>query len=682
MPTKHDKNNSNLYENARRFYENENFCAAFETLGRAIALQPDHWESYDLLVNVMLQSGQETAIPDQLRPLEDRSDLPARMLALIGSGYEAANDLEKAAAFVDQALAIDSKNALAWNLKGVISYQNGNPEAAAHYFQKASECDADWGDPWTNMGMIHWDQGAPDSALNCFEKGFQLSPTAPNVATTYHIAISETGQFERAKPLFDIVVKHHPNFRKGRFLLIDILICMKAYQDALTHIEGVLVRFGADPQFLAAAKTIRNKVGPMTFEKGKRPSLSVCMIVKNEEKYLPGCLESLKPIADEMIIVDTGSKDATRDIAEIFGARVFDYEWQGDFAAARNISLEHASGDWILVMDADERIAPSDHEILRSLIVKHDNDNIAFLMTARNYTYIFNGVGWFANDGAYDAFETGCGWIPSTKTRLFKSSPQIRFEYPVHELVDPSLDRTGCAITQCDVPVHHYGCLDSAHASKKSSQYSAISRDKLTKMDNDPKVLKELAVRSSMLCDYEEAINLWHRLARIQPKNPNVHINLSAIYDKLGRFREAKSAARKATMVAPKIKEGYLNLGRSELLLGNYAAACKTFKKILSKEKGYYSAIFLLGSAQICNGQADRGLTTISQLRKMDIWHSLPHAFKELATNLANAGFRINAQELTDCVATLFDDVSPIDNFQAEVTESSEDFSNALSKAS
>jgi glycosyltransferase involved in cell wall biosynthesis len=62
-------------------------------------------------------------------------------------------------------------------------------------------------------------------------------------------------------------------------------------------------------------------------------------------------------MVDEMIIVDTGSTDTTRDIAEVFGAKVFDFEWNDDFAAARNHSLEKASGDWILVMDADEVIA-------------------------------------------------------------------------------------------------------------------------------------------------------------------------------------------------------------------------------------------------------------------------------------------------------------------------------------
>ncbi|MEQ8172630.1 MAG: glycosyltransferase family 2 protein, partial [Candidatus Eremiobacterota bacterium] len=78
------------------------------------------------------------------------------------------------------------------------------------------------------------------------------------------------------------------------------------------------------------------------------------MIVKNEEDTLSDCLESVRGLVDEMIIVDTGSTDRTVEIAEKFGARIFHYKWHDDFGKARNFSLSHARGDWILVMDGDE----------------------------------------------------------------------------------------------------------------------------------------------------------------------------------------------------------------------------------------------------------------------------------------------------------------------------------------
>ncbi len=646
LTIQHDENISNLYEDACRFYDKGNYLIAFETLNRAIALQPNHWEAYDLLVNVMLQSGEETAIPAQLRPLEGRSDLPARMLALIGSGYEAANDLVRAAAFTGQALAIDAGCALAWNLKGVLSYRNGNLERAARFFQKASECDADWGDPWANMGTLHCEKGSHDKALDCYEEGFLLSPTAPNIATTYHIAISETGQFERAKPLFDKAVKHHPNFRKGRFLLIDILIRMKAYQEALTQIEAVMVRFGVDSQFLEAAKTIRNKVGPMTIEKGKHSSLSLCMIVKNEEKCLPRCLESLKPVVDEMIVVDTGSTDSTIEIAELFGARTFDFKWNDDFSAARNYSLEQASGDWILVMDADEVISPKDHTNILKLLTRTKSKRHAFMIVTRNYTDQYNIVGWEPNLEQYPEEEAGAGWVPSKKVRLFPNDKNIRFEYAVHEVIGPSLFRSNIPVESCPHPVHHYGKLDIVRERHKDEHYFKIGMKKLSLSQNDPVPIREMAIQAAKLGKLKDSNKLWKRLIELQPKNGKSYINLASNCLKMGRYLEARNAALKAVKLSPNIKEGFLNLGLSELHLGNIVKAENIFEKLVKKHSNYYSAVFFLGSSQLCQGNIEKGLKTLQYLKTMSMWENLSYAIQDLVESLVGAGWIESSRNL------------------------------------
>src|SRR5665213_3668406 len=88
--------------------------------------------------------------------------------------------------------------------------------------------------------------------------------------------------------------------------------------------------------------------------------ISACLITKNEEKWLGECLEHLKPLVSEVIVVDTGSTDRTMDIAREKGARVSQIKWENDFSKARNISLEKASQRWILIIDPDERIAERD----------------------------------------------------------------------------------------------------------------------------------------------------------------------------------------------------------------------------------------------------------------------------------------------------------------------------------
>ncbi|MGE5587307.1 MAG: glycosyltransferase [Clostridia bacterium] len=108
----------------------------------------------------------------------------------------------------------------------------------------------------------------------------------------------------------------------------------------------------------------RAETRPATGE--KQHGISLCMIVKDEEEFLPGCLDSVKGVVDEIVIVDTGSTDRTVEIARQYGAKVYRYEWNDDFAAARNESLKHATCGWILVLDADERLDAGAGETLKS----------------------------------------------------------------------------------------------------------------------------------------------------------------------------------------------------------------------------------------------------------------------------------------------------------------------------
>ncbi|RCK72782.1 MAG: Glycosyl transferase, group 2 family protein [Anaerolineae bacterium] len=114
-----------------------------------------------------------------------------------------------------------------------------------------------------------------------------------------------------------------------------------------------------------------------------KPLLSLCMIVKNEEANLPHCLDSVKDVVDEIIIVDTGSTDRTKEIALSYGAKLYDFEWIDDFSAARNFSLEKATGEWILVLDADEKLEKRTAKKLRELAKVSDVD--AYVMIQQNF---------------------------------------------------------------------------------------------------------------------------------------------------------------------------------------------------------------------------------------------------------------------------------------------------------
>ena len=118
--------------------------------------------------------------------------------------------------------------------------------------------------------------------------------------------------------------------------------------------------------------------------------------------------------------MDTGSTDRTKDIATVYGAQVFDFNWRDDFAAARNFSIAKASGEWILIMDADEVISPMDYTAFRKLINKKSSDPSAYSIVTRNYCHKANTIGWNPNDGYYAQEEDGIGWLPSEKVRSFQ----------------------------------------------------------------------------------------------------------------------------------------------------------------------------------------------------------------------------------------------------------------------
>lgn len=147
--------------------------------------------------------------------------------------------------------------------------------------------------------------------------------------------------------------------------------------------------------------------------------ISACMIVKNEEELLPGCLESIRDWVDEIIVVDTGSTDRTVDIARQYGARVFHQPWTGDFSYHRNYSLQQASGDWIFIIDADERIVSDDVPLIR-----HGVDQTEYAVLSLG---VYNVYGRDAKRVTY-----------SNSVRFFRRDLNLHYEGIVHnDLVIP-----------------------------------------------------------------------------------------------------------------------------------------------------------------------------------------------------------------------------------------------------
>jgi glycosyltransferase involved in cell wall biosynthesis len=115
-----------------------------------------------------------------------------------------------------------------------------------------------------------------------------------------------------------------------------------------------------------------------------RQRVSLCLIAKNEEANLPACLGSVADLVQDIVVVDTGSTDRTKNVAAGFGARVFDFAWVDSFAAARNESLHQAGGDWILWLDGDEHFDEENRGKLRALFAGLRAENAAYTMKQRS----------------------------------------------------------------------------------------------------------------------------------------------------------------------------------------------------------------------------------------------------------------------------------------------------------
>ncbi len=177
--------------------------------------------------------------------------------------------------------------------------------------------------------------------------------------------------------------------------------------------------------------------------------ISLCMMVKDEERLLPRCLDSVKDVADEIILVDTGSKDRTVAIAESYGAHVYHHPWENDFSKHRNQSISYATGDWILIMDADEELEAKTRPVIKSLVKSSPTGVISF--NVRSYL----------EDGAY--------YSEGSSPRLFKNGLGIHYNGRIHNQI---VFRE--AITPSSVVLWHYG-YDLGAEKKKAKMERSLT---------------------------------------------------------------------------------------------------------------------------------------------------------------------------------------------------------------
>jgi tetratricopeptide (TPR) repeat protein len=367
--------------------------------------------------------------------------------------------------------------------------------------------------------------------------------------------------------------------------------------------------------------------------------LSLSMIVRDEAAQIEDCLRSVQGFVDEMVVVDTGSTDNTVALAQAMGARVERIDWPGDFAPARNQALQWVSGDWVLVLDADERLRPEAMAPLRALMAQPD----VLLINLLRY-------------------ERGAVQSPySNVSRLFRRHPAIRWSRAYHSMVDDSVaellqQENHWRIADCPEPalLHDgyrpellaqgnkpqrlreameaellerpgdpYACakLGSLEVAEGNLERgNALLRQGLAQCQADAhperyELLLHLALAEAAR-DPTAAIALY-REALALPLAPRLslaaRLNLAALLLQQGQAQEAEALCQRATAAAPEISLGWYNLGLIRRRLGDIAGALEAYREARRLQPEHAETHQNLAVALLLGGDIDGARSSFRQ---------------------------------------------------------------------
>jgi len=241
--------------------------------------------------------------------------------------------------------------------------------------------------------------------------------------------------------------------------------------------------------------------------------LTLCLIAKNEESMLPGCLESVRGVVDEIVLVDTGSTDQTMALARAAGATVLERRWDDDFSAPRNLAVQHAGGDYVLMLDADERLAPGTGKALRAAVNRgrFHLGMVRLHNAARKDAPAAEIVGGPARAGTVML-------LP----RVFKNADGLEWRGAIHETVGEWILRTRGRRVLLDVDVIHLGYTPDMMASRaKRERNLALLRKRVAAEGDDVTAHGYLALELLETGQVEEAAAVvagaWAQLDRQPP---------------------------------------------------------------------------------------------------------------------------------------------------------------------
>lgn len=294
------------------------------------------------------------------------------------------------------------------------------------------------------------------------------------------------------------------------------------------------------------------------------------MIVKDEEKNIERCIQSTEGLAEEIVVVDTGSTDDTVKIAERMGAKIYDYPWDGNFANARNFAMEKAESEWLLLLDGDEALDPNSFEVISQFINTTSLDGAHFRI--RNYTGRYSPEIYTLHNGL----------------RLLRKSNRYHFQGEIHEqIVADNGENVSDRFTLLEAVVHHYGYLDEIVRKKQKRRRNIpILAKQLEQNPHEPFALFNMGNEYLSMQDYKTALQYYERaLANLNNRNmafiPHLFLRIINCHENMGAYEKALQAVQAGLHEFPRCTD--YEFRRADILyrLRRYTLAIEHFEVCL-----------------------------------------------------------------------------------------------------
>lgn len=357
--------------------------------------------------------------------------------------------------------------------------------------------------------------------------------------------------------------------------LANVFFKLNEYDKSLEYINKAF-KINPNSKQILEFKNRIEKLAPNNKSKESKATLSISMIVKNEEKMLNGALESIKHIADEIVIIDTGSNDNTLEIAKKYNAKIGHFKWIDDFSAARNESLKLCTSDWILYLDADERLDERSQLIIKDLI-SNTSDDIGAYYCILDSTYNTKKGESEVHTGAYP--------------RLFRNLkyPRISFRGKIHEQISPSINEAGYKIAKSPIKIIHLGYAQELEVldNKAKRNYQLLMKQ-ISEKPRDGYLWYQLGQtlgRLQLINESIEALKFAIECGVSDSIYSSAAAALAQYYGNSKKYEDALHWSNETLRIVPNQIYGLNLKAHSLMFLERYKEAVEYFEKALELSK-------------------------------------------------------------------------------------------------